>query len=343
MIATPNPKWWLLLICSLFMFNASAQDIHFSQYARSPLNLNPALTGAFKGDYRFQANYRNQWNMPVPYNTVSVSAEKNLCTVGCNEANCWRPKGFSFGALFNYDVAGDANLSLTQLEISGSYTHVMGGGFSITPGIMLGGGQRSFDPINLFFDNQFNGKEFDPNSFGDTYENQTKFLFDISGGVNVHYQSCKTRTAFDIGSGVFHINQPKANFYSTFERKLPARISLYGLGTIQLTQRIDFLVSTLAQFQGPYTEVLLSVGGRFYLKPGTRPGQTSFDLGLGLRMEDALLLNAALNYKMWVFGLSYDMNTSDFTAATNGNGGLEFSLGYIIFQPPAKKVCPIRY
>ena len=30
-----------------------SQDIHFSQFNLSPLNLNPAMTGAFKGDYRF--------------------------------------------------------------------------------------------------------------------------------------------------------------------------------------------------------------------------------------------------------------------------------------------------
>ncbi len=343
MNTTPNPRRWLLLVCSLLTLHAYTQDIHFSQYARSPLNLNPALTGAFQGDYRFQANYRNQWNMPVPFNTFSVSAEKNFCAVDCNELNCWRPKGLSLGALFNYDVAGDANLSLTQLQISASYTSILGGGFSITPGLMLGGGQRAFDPTKLYFDSQFNGKEFDPNSFGDNFDNETKFLLDISGGLNLHYQSCKSRTAFDLGTGIFHINQPKANFYDANDTKLPTRISAYGLGTIQLTSRIDFLVRVLGQFQGPYTEVIVGASGRFYLKPGNRPGRTSIEIGGGIRLEDAFLLKAAFNYKMWVLGLSYDINTSDFTEATQGNGGPEFSLGYILYRPPVNKICPVQY
>ncbi|GJM32978.1 MAG: hypothetical protein DHS20C18_19790 [Saprospiraceae bacterium] len=281
--------------------------------------------------------------MPVPYNTISVSAEKNLSKVLYNSPDCCPPKGFSVGALFNYDVAGDANLSLTQLEISVAHTSWLGGGFTLTPGLMIGGGQRSFDPVNLFFDNQFNGKEFEPNSGEENFEDETKFLFDISGGLNLHYQTCQSRTSFDIGTGIFHLNRPKANFYNDWEIRLPSRLSIYGLGIIQLTGKVDLLINALGQFQGPYTEVLLGGGGRFYLKPGSRPGRTAIDVGLGYRLEDAVILNAGLNYKMWQFGLSYDINTSGFERATNGNGGLEFSLGYIIHKPLPAKVCPIQY
>ena len=55
--------------------NATAQDLHFSQWFNSPLSTNPANTGFIPdADYRLGANYRNQWSsiMSVPYKTMSI-------------------------------------------------------------------------------------------------------------------------------------------------------------------------------------------------------------------------------------------------------------------------------
>ncbi|MCI5059058.1 MAG: hypothetical protein MRY83_23295, partial [Flavobacteriales bacterium] len=38
-------------LCMLISFDSGAQDIHFSQFNNSPLSLNPAETGNFKGDW----------------------------------------------------------------------------------------------------------------------------------------------------------------------------------------------------------------------------------------------------------------------------------------------------
>jgi len=51
-----------LALFLVLSFQLHAQDIHYSQFDRSPLNINPALTGLFKGDLRFIGNYRSQWN-----------------------------------------------------------------------------------------------------------------------------------------------------------------------------------------------------------------------------------------------------------------------------------------
>lgn len=45
-------------------------DPHFSQYYMYPSWLNPALTGAFDGDYRVTGIYRSQWgNITNPFAT----------------------------------------------------------------------------------------------------------------------------------------------------------------------------------------------------------------------------------------------------------------------------------
>ena len=59
----------------LFILNPLfAQDIHFTQYYNSPLNVSPALTGVFQQDMRIALNWRNQWrSVPVDYRTYSAA------------------------------------------------------------------------------------------------------------------------------------------------------------------------------------------------------------------------------------------------------------------------------
>ncbi len=70
---------------------AKAQaDPHFSQYYVYPSWLNPALTGAFDGNYRLAAIYRNQWgNISNPFSTYGVAADFTT------------NKQFNFGACVN--------------------------------------------------------------------------------------------------------------------------------------------------------------------------------------------------------------------------------------------------
>ena len=116
-----------------------AQYIHFSQYHISPFNTNPALAGIFDGDQRFTALYRRQWySVPVEYMTFSGSYDMKF-------PNRKNDNGFfSAGALFNYDKAGDSELSLGNFSLTGSYTKKMSENVYVSGGVQLGLGQRSF-------------------------------------------------------------------------------------------------------------------------------------------------------------------------------------------------------
>jgi type IX secretion system PorP/SprF family membrane protein len=336
--------FYLMLLLPLCVVDISAQDIHFSQFGNVPLNLNPGLTGAFAGDYRFRANYRNQWNNIVPYNTLSVSAEKNWSTPECSRGNCWRPRGFAAGLLFNYDVAGDGNLSLTQLALTGSYTMCLSDNLFLSAGLMLGGGQRRFNSLDLVFDSQYDGRQLNRAlAANEEFDNDTKFLFDLSTGANFHYQDCGSRTAIDFGVGAFHINRPAANFFDIQDERLATRFSLYALTVFEIQDNYDILFNGLAQFQGPYQEYVFGPGVRLYTAPKKLPGKLIIDLGVSYRWEDAFVGIVNFNYQNWLFGASFDLNTSGFNRATNGYGGLEFSLGYQISNPRRKKVCVRKF
>ncbi|MEY4904396.1 MAG: hypothetical protein RLZZ292_2211, partial [Bacteroidota bacterium] len=74
-------KLFTLCLALLGTIAANAQDIHFSQFYQSPLNLNPALTGVMNCNQRLTANFRNQWAAILrgnAYNTYSASYDQRV-------------------------------------------------------------------------------------------------------------------------------------------------------------------------------------------------------------------------------------------------------------------------
>ena len=112
----------LLFVLVLVVSTASAQDIHFSQFYSSPLNLNPALTGVMNCNQRVVANYRNQWSSVLKanaYNTYSASYDQKI-PVG-------RYDNFGVGGTLWGDKAGSLDFATLSARVSGSYQKKMGG------------------------------------------------------------------------------------------------------------------------------------------------------------------------------------------------------------------------
>ena len=59
----------------------NAQDIHFTQFYLTPLNTNPAYTGAFEGTFRLSGIYRDQFAGVLnsnPFRTPSFGVDAPL-------------------------------------------------------------------------------------------------------------------------------------------------------------------------------------------------------------------------------------------------------------------------
>jgi len=129
-----------------------AQDIHYSQFFNSPLNLNPALTGAIQGQQRISANYKGQWaSVPVDYNTYTVEYDRNFTSPSDTTGF------FSVGAIINYDQAGGVDLNLLNLGLSGSYSIRLNQNSYISPGIQIAVNNRRID-----WNKALTGNQYDP-------------------------------------------------------------------------------------------------------------------------------------------------------------------------------------
>lgn len=349
-----NTKFsWALCAVLAAVTSLTAQDIHYSQYWNSPFNLNPALTGVFRGNTRFTANYRNQWAaVPVDYTTFTGTVDHKFARRG--EGNGFFAGGFNF----NYDQAGLSRLHLTTLGLNGSYTHKLSQTTFITAGLLAGINQRGFKIGDLTFDRQYDpGRgQFDPSAAnGENFANMSRFFLNFGTGLNLRIQSkneyelvdeLSKRSRLDVGLGLYHFNRPDQGFIKDAPNDdLFMRFSPYVMGVLMLGQDVDLVGNFSAQFQGPYREMVGMLGARAYIN--RTPGkQLALQLGVGYRfheISDAIIPGIELSYNAWQAGFTYDINLSPFNVATLRRGGPELSLRYIITRVPTLpfKVCPL--
>jgi type IX secretion system PorP/SprF family membrane protein len=318
----------------------SAQDLHFSQYYNSPLSLNPALTGAFKGTIRLLTNYRNQWgSISVPCKTYAFSSDFSLM-------NKSHKKGqLGAGISFYSDKAGTSQLSSTQINLSVAFHEQISTYNVFSAGIQGGFAQRSINFNKLKWDNQYNGFVYDPSL--PTYEtnfNDNLLYTDFAGGLQWEFSRkdfiAKSIDQLDINAGfaIFHINQPNISFYSFSKDVLPIKIVLYGNSQIGLKDsKVSLLPSIIYTQQGPLKNIIL--GGMVRIKLVDESKYTGFIKGAAFsfgglcRFRDAIIPVAQLEFANYAIGLTYDVNTSSLSNISYGKGGFEICLRFINPNP----------
>ncbi|MBC8047857.1 MAG: PorP/SprF family type IX secretion system membrane protein [Fimbriimonadaceae bacterium] len=336
--------YFLILITSISF--SAAQDIHFTQFYAAPLEMNPANTGLFNGNIRGVINYRNQWQSFAPYNTFAGSVDYNF------GQNFLENDLIGVGVSFISDVAGDAEFSTTQGNISVSYIKTLGNKFSrnyLSAGFYGGLAQRTINTANMTFGSQYNGYSYDPNiTSGETIAFNDFSFVDLGGGVNWLFVP---EDRFNVYSGVafHHVNQPNQSFGSVNEN-LYMRITGTLGAQIPISEKVDMVPGILTQVQGPHYEFMGGLNFKYYMQ--TRASnETAFSIGAWHRMgidnelgykSDASAIAFRYDFLGLSAGLSYDINISGLRDASNSLGGPELSLIYTAALPhrDRKVDCP---
>ena len=329
----------LLIIFTILTTSITAQDIHFSQFEQSPLNLNPAQTGLFDGEYRFVGNHRNQWSsITVPYVTFSASFDARVTQLNMKRAF------LGVGLLFNTDKAGDGNFGTNQIILSLAYHRVMNNDstFIISVGGNFGYNQHSVDYNAFYFGNQYNGSQFDHNISNNEYFSQDNlYYFDFSLGLNIMYEF-DNHYKLNAGIGFMHLNSPQKSFYGNTDSELPNKYNFNVGLDIPIKQKHSIIPSIVYYRQGTFNELYLGGQLRYALND---VNFTNIYAGIWTRAGDAAIFKLGMDYKSWNFGLSYDVNYSKLRTVSNGQGGYEISIIYIFSRPneiyvPKKYQCP---
>ncbi|MCD6016984.1 MAG: putative rane protein [Bacteroidetes bacterium] len=332
-----HKKLLMVFMCaSLF---SVAQDIHFSNWQMSPLNLNPASTGMFDGDGRLIFNYRNQWkSVAVPYNTLSFGADFNL------KKSLVKNTEEAVGVIFNHDAAGDGKYTITDFKVpvNHKFSFKKDTTFTFGFGVLAGITNIKLDPDKLSYDKQWDGDAYNQGlSNGEDFPKQSKVFADISLGAVVQKAfGCKAKAT--IGYGASHINKPNISFYNTPGVVLRTKHNEFLQVRYSFNNISAIIFEYYAHQQQKFRENLVGLSYYRTIDPKTN---TVFNVGILTRLKDALITTVGLEYTNMRLQLSYDYNYSSFKPATNGRGGFEISFIYIWAKPkifvPKTQVCPI--
>ena len=328
-----------IIIIFLSSLEMNGQDLHFSQFPQSALNLNPSNAGNFPADLRLNGMLRRQWNsVTVPYKTISIGGDLKLTML--NE----RLKGLGAGILINHDDAGDGQLRTLDIRLFTSFNKPINSDsiHFLRAGIMLGGSQRSVDFSKLTFDNQFNGDVWDPLApTGENSAGEKVMWMDI--GLGLGWEMVRENYSWDLGFSSTHINRPNQSFYSEKVRR-PVLWQIHSTPTFKLNSNLTLLPSAVFMMQQEYRA--LNFGAELKIDLMQEPRKNySFGIGLNDRWDDALIPFVAVYWNKFRIGFSYDVTTSSLKTVNNGRGGPEFSLVYLTknikARPQKHVICPV--
>lgn len=308
-------------------------DPHFSQYYVYPAWLNPALTGAFDGQYRISGIYRNQWgNISSPFSTPGLAVDfttDNNINFGASVLN---QKAGNGG--YNY-TTGYGNVAYTGAKFGKGLTKRLV--FGIQAGII----QRRFDRNKLTFGDQWNPiTGYNPgNPSADVLTRSSASAFDAGAGVMYFDAEPGKKSNIFMGFSVSHLTRPEDKFSASGNEKIPMRFTGHAGVRFTLSEVFSLTPNLLYLKQGTASEKMIGAYATYKAAPGV-----DVMLGANYRFEDAISPFFGFTYKNLVLGASYDVNTSDLGKLANGSNSFEISLSFIgrkaTKTPEIEFVCP---
>lgn len=331
---------------------SQAQDIHFSQFYNSPMSLNPALTGVMSCDMRMTANFRSQWASVLgsdAFSTYAAGFEGRL-PVGRNDF-------VGLGGQLWADRAGGSSFSTIQVALSGNYIKRLGGRRSnesyLTAGLQLGVVQRSIETLGLLFGSNWDQGMQQVNPSLPTNEEffDDRFAYgDINAGL-LWFMSLDKNNKSNVYAGMAfsHLNRANMSFNRATFEALYSKFTLHAGGEFSLSRKFSVLPGFVFFQQGPSTQANFGSAVKFDFTKN-RGSTQAFEIGAWTRIvadvesqlaSDALIFSTVFTFGTNRIGLSYDINISELSPASRGNGAFELSYRYTVCGNSAGRlVCP---
>jgi type IX secretion system PorP/SprF family membrane protein len=299
-----------------------------------PAWLNPALTGAFDGEYRAAAIYRNQWsNVSSPFSTIGASLEFTT------------PKNLNLGVNILNQRAGDGGYNYTTAYGNAAFTGIrmgVAGQHRVVLALQAGLIQRRFNPSKLTFGDQWNpvlGYN-SGNATAEVFGRNSNSSFDAGAGA-LYFDATPGKKANLFGGfAVSHLTRPADQFASKDGKAtVPVRYTAHAGVRLQLSDILTLTPNALYLKQGNAEEKMLGTYAQLQAA-----ANTSVLLGVNYRLQDAIAVQAGFAFDNMVFSASYDINTSDLGKMVQGVNSFEISLSFTgrkkVKTPTVEFVCP---
>ena len=292
-----------LFILSFIIFRDSfGQDPTFSQFYANALYLSPSFAGA-TAEYRIGMNYRNQWpSVPGVFHTYSISFDKAMPNFNSG-----------IGVLATYDVAGEGNLSTTNIGILYSYDFNINKQWHVRPGVNFKFYYLGLDINKLIFSSQMTASGTSPSVTPPPFDN----VADVDFATSALVYNERIWAGFTLD----HLLTPKTSFYGD-DATVPVKFNLYGgvqiLKKTRLRQKMQEVLSVAMNFQRQGKFYQSDLGLYYYKDP------LIFGLwyrGIPLvtsQAGDAIIGLIGIKTDQLHIGYSYDFTISNLIGSTAG-------------------------
>ena len=306
----------LVITVIFFSLFSLAQDVHYSQFDKTKSLLNPSLIPHQDEDYEIHVQRRSQWSrVTVPFNTFALSFNTKKLY-----------KDLSLGLTVLNDLAGDSYFSTDGVVFSIA-NHIATKENTLYLGIQTALYQRSVNFDNLIF---IESEELQNAKFS---------FFDFALGISNH-KTLNQHSSLLIGLSSYHLNNPRQSLMSNQKVVLNTKYVFHCLYYTSVSSKIDISPTLYFSSQAQDRELIIGNGLEYYLNE-----KVKLKTGIYSRVKDSFFVTLGVKKGDLEAIISYDINTSALSTASNYMGGFEFSISYAWSavkekQVEQKKICP---
>ena len=336
-------KLYISIALSVALFglrdNCLAQDVHFSQIFTHDIQTNPALAGKFNGDQRAVLSHKTQWgSIGSGFKTFDFSFDSGLLK------KKWKNSYLGLGIRAFSDKAGDPAIKNNSFGLMLTDHIALDRFQSLSAGIGASFNQFSIGNTNLIWEDQYQPGTGSLGTTSESFGSMGQNFFDLSAGLAWSYTDRKTTVndinnfSITLGLAGHHLLQPKLGPIIGETSQVDRKYTAFGKAYINMSSsNMGLIPSVLFNMQGPHKEFILGSLIRYEIDQGSRvtgfKAGMACSVGLFYRWNDAVVPTFYMEYAHFSVGVSYDVNVSQLSGATNYRGGLELSLKFVNPNP----------
>jgi type IX secretion system PorP/SprF family membrane protein len=308
-----------IIIFTLSVLTAKAQDPQFSQFYANPLYQSPAMAGSALVP-RVVLNYRYQWPaLSAQYQTYAASFDYYFDRIN---------SGVGLQVMNDQQSVGKINSLNVTLQYA--YQFKLNREFTARFGIEGAYVQRNINYAALTFGSQWNqATQSFSGPLTEPFSTQVRRYPDVGTGFMLY------NNRFYIGGSVHHLTRPNQNFVGGGRDPLPMKITVHtgwkiplntesrrGLASNETGPERSITPALLFKRQGQFMQA--DAGAYLTLEPlvlgAWYRGLPIPGLGgvTGINNHDALVALAGFKYKGLSVGYSYDVTVSKLGVSTGG-------------------------
>ena len=328
----------LLAVC-IFSFSVlEAQDYRFNNFQLSTAGTNPALIGAFEGNFRAIFHYRSLY-------TSILGKEGFKGLVASGEYNLPNAKGdfWGFGIQAHQNQAGISKFSSEGVYASASFGKKLsdqrysGMNHYLVAGFQAGAGQNKISSPELWFSSQWdlpgNFIDFEKDSEEFLVSGRSKIFPDLNVGL-MWYATFKRNNSVYFGGSLYHILEPQIAMVENNEFNLGRRISVHGGADLELTRSL-FVMPSFG-FMKQYQQ-MSSIFGGFLRYQSKNEEDMNFRMGIHSHFSNALdqnlrpeaiSISTVFEKSPLSLTFAYDFTVSELSAINTGRGAFEMVISY---------------